>query len=89
MQNENFYFKDGNLIWLKDFSSKINSKYIYYWIDSKFGLESIFIRAIGSAQPALTIDLVKKNKMFFPKRIIQQKITSASSFEQTPPLIIV
>lgn len=79
VQNEQFYFKDGNLIWLKDFNTKINSKYIYYWIDSKFGLESIFIRAIGSAQPALTIDLVKKYKIFFPKKTIQDKIANILS----------
>lgn len=79
VQNEQFYFKDGNLIWLKDFNTKINSKYIYYWIDSKFGLASIFIRAIGSAQPALTIDLVKKYKMFFPKKTIQDKIANILS----------
>lgn len=79
VQNECFYFKDGNLIWLKDFNSEVNSKYIYYWLDSKFGLESIFIRAIGSAQPALTIDLVKKYKMFFPKRKTQDKIANILS----------
>lgn len=74
VQNEKFYFKDGNLIWLKDFCKEINSKYIYFWLDSKFGLESIYIRSIGSAQPALTIDLVKKYKMFFPTKNIQDKI---------------
>ena len=79
VQNEKFYFKDGNLIWLKDFKKDINSKYIYYWIDSKFGLESIFIRAIGSAQPALTIDLVKKYKMFFPEKSKQDKIVNILS----------
>ena len=79
VQNEKFYFKDGNLIWLKDFKKDINSKYIYYWIDSKFGLESIFIRAIGSAQPALTIDLVKKYKMFFPEKSKQDKIANILS----------
>ena len=79
VQNEKFYFKDGNLIWLKDFKKDINSKYIYYWIDSKFGLESIFIRAIGSAQPALTIDLVKKYKIFFPEKSKQDKIVKILS----------
>lgn len=79
VQNEKFYFKDGNLIWLKDFCKEINSKYIYFWLDSKFGLESIYIRSIGSAQPALTIDLVKKYKMFFPTKNIQDKIANILS----------
>src|SRR4030095_9006190 len=25
-----FYFKDGNLIWFKDFNKEIDSKYLYY-----------------------------------------------------------
>lgn len=66
VNNEEFYFKDGNLIWLKNFSENIDSSFLYYWLDSKFGWESIYMRAIGSAQPALTIDLVKKYKMLFP-----------------------
>lgn len=79
VQDEQFYFKDGNLIWLKDFDSEINSKYIYYWIDSKFGYESLYLRAIGSAQPALTIDIVKKYKLFVPEKKIQDKIANILS----------
>ena len=77
--DEEFYFKDGNLIWLKDFNDKIDSRYVFYWLDSNFGYESISARAIGSAQPALTIDLVKKYKMFFPSLSVQQKIANILS----------
>lgn len=79
VNNEEFYFKDGNLIWLKNFSENIDSSFLYYWLDSKFGWESIYMRAIGSAQPALTIDLVKKYKMLFPPLPTQQKIASILS----------
>ena len=79
VNNEEFYFKDGNLIWLKNFSENIDSSFLYYWLDSKSGWESIYMRAIGSAQPALTIDLVKKYKMLFPSLPTQQKIASILS----------
>ena len=79
VSNGDFYFKDGNLIWMKNFSKEINSKFLFYWIDSKSGWESIYMRAIGSAQPALTIDLLKKYKLPFPSRKVQDKIASILS----------
>lgn len=79
VDSEEFYFKDGNLIWLKNFSQKVDSKYIYCWLDSKFGYETIYYRAIGSAQPALTIDLVKKIKIQLPPLPTQRRIASILS----------
>src|SRR5659263_21148 len=47
-----FYFKDGNLIWLRNIKSELNIDYFCYWLKSiigQFSLESIMI---GSAQKA-------------------------------------
>lgn len=74
VNNEVFYFKDGNLIWLKDFSENINSKYLYYWISSDVGQKAIWSRTIGSAQPALTIDIIKQFELPVPDYKIQCKI---------------
>ena len=74
--NEKFYFKDGNLIWLNDFKEELNSKFLYYWIDSTFGTQTLWNRTIGSAQPALTIDSIKKLPIPIPSRKIQDKIAS-------------
>lgn len=79
VEDEEFYFKDGNLIWLSNFKESVNSRYVYYWISSDFGHDSIYMRSIGSAQPAITIDMVKKYKMFLPVRKIQDNIVNILS----------
>lgn len=76
VENEKFYFKDGNLIWLSDFKEELNSTFLYYWIDSTFGTQTLWNRTIGSAQPALTIDSIKKLSIPIPSRKIQDKIAS-------------
>ena len=79
VDDEVFYFKDGNLIWLSRFDNSVNSKYVYYWLSTSFGHDSIYMRAIGSAQPAITIDIVKKYKLFLPNRQTQDKIVDIMS----------
>lgn len=74
--DERFYFKDGNLIWLSNFKNELNSEFLYYWIDSSFGTQTLWNRTIGSAQPALTIDAIKKLTLPIPDRHIQNKIAS-------------
>lgn len=72
--DEKFYFKDGNLIWLSNFKKELNSQFLYYWIDSTFGTQTLWNRTIGSAQPALTIDSIKKLSIPIPSIEIQEKI---------------
>ena len=76
---EIFYFKDGNLIWLKNFSQEVNSKFIYYYINSDVGQKAMWSRTIGAAQPALTIDLVKQYEIPKPPLATQQKIADILS----------
>ena len=49
-----FYFKDGNLTWFKDFRV-LDSKYLYHWILSPQGKDSLLGNKIGGLQSALTI----------------------------------
>lgn len=79
VKDEVFYFKDGNLTWMKNFKSALNSRYLYYWLNSKFGKESLIIRAIGSSQAALTIDILKKYKFILSPIGIQNKIVEILS----------
>lgn len=79
VKDECFYFKDGNLTWMKDFSVELSSQYLYYWISSRFGRDSLMSRCIGSSQSALTIDILKKYKFFLPDRTTQDKIVAALS----------
>ena len=76
---EVFYFKDGNLIWLKKFSQEVNSKFVYYYISSEAGQKAMWSRTIGAAQPALTIDLVKHYEIPLPPLATQQKIADILS----------
>ena len=75
VDESDFYFKDGNLIWFKNFKKdKINSKYLYYIFKSKIFSEIIKNISIGSTQKAITIEQVKKIELEFPKIEIQNKI---------------
>ncbi|HBD63614.1 MAG TPA: restriction endonuclease subunit S [Clostridiales bacterium] len=71
---DHFYFKDGNLTWYKDFSSELNSKYLFYLFDSELGKDLIKSVAIGSSQSALTIDGMKNLEVPCPDICIQEKI---------------
>lgn len=79
VKNERFYFKDGNLTWMKNFKKELSSKYLYYWLNSRFGKESLINRAIGSSQAALTIDILKKYKIFLPTLRNQNQIVDILS----------
>ena len=63
VKDERFYFKDGNLIWIKDFDKKIDNEYLFIYLNSlkfKNELEKI---SIGSTQRAITILELKKIKI--------------------------
>jgi len=74
--NDNpFYFKDGNLIWLKGISE--NSIFIDYMLG--FHKKQILDSAIGSSQKALTIKELKKIKIQLPPLKEQEKIADILS----------
>lgn len=78
-ENYDFYFKDGNLIWLKDFSDKVSSSYLELYFRSELGEKAIESMLIGAAQKALTIDGVKKIKLNLPPLETQKNIASILS----------
>ena len=69
-----FYFKDGNLTWVKDIIAEVEPYYIYLWLSSNVGQKEIQNNLIGSSQKALTIDSLKKIKIFLPPLTTQKKI---------------
>lgn len=66
VKNEEFYFKDGNLTWFKDFNLKGYNYYLYYWIKFGEGKRNIDKITIGSTQKALTISSLKGMKIIIP-----------------------
>lgn len=59
VKTEKFYFKDGNIIWFKNFIPSILSQYLYYYFKSQMFKNKISEISIGSTQKAITIDSLK------------------------------
>ena len=57
--NDEFYFKDGNLIWFRQFEG-LNSKFLYYWLQSHRGHAQLSKCTIGTSQSAYTIERLKE-----------------------------
>ena len=77
----NFYFKDGNLTWFRKFNNII-PKYLFYWIISPQGKETLSHAKIGSTQEAYTIVKLKELSLAIPPLPEQRAITVVlSSFD--------
>lgn len=71
-EDTQFYFKDGNLTWFRNFDSKLDSKYLMYWLRSRVGQQELDRISIGSTQRALTI-VALKSLPFSPPPVSDQK----------------
>ncbi len=74
-----FYFKDGNLIWLRNIKPELNSAYLYYWIKSSIGQYTLESIMIGSAQKALTIVGLKSLGVTLPSSAYQSLVVDILS----------
>ena len=72
--SDKFYFKDGNLTWLKDFTKSINPRFIYYFISNSFLRTYLNSICIGSSQAALTIEKLKNIEISVPTKNIQNRV---------------
>ena len=79
VDEENFYFKDGNLTWFRSKKDIINPSFLYYWFESRAAKEQIDSMCIGSTQKALTIDTLSKFILNLPPLATQQKIAAILS----------
>lgn len=80
VENEEFYFKDGNLTWFRNFEEAGYRNYIYLWIRSELGKKEIDAITIGSTQKALTITVLKKMKVLkFTDEVLEQFSTISNS----------
>lgn len=75
VDKEKFYFKDGNLTWLRN-NELITPRFLYYWLITYQAQNQINSKCIGSTQKALTIEILKKFYITFPDIKTQKKITS-------------
>lgn len=70
-KDDEFYFKDGNIVWLKDFNS-VDKYYLKYALQSF--VEQIRMLSRGAAYSALTIEKLNKYKIPVPSIKEQQQI---------------
>lgn len=73
VDEEKFYFKDGNLTWLRC-NEKCIPKFLYLWFNSAEAKNQIEVMCIGSTQKALTIDALNKFNVSLPPLEVQKKI---------------
>lgn len=76
---DKFYFKDGNLTWFRNFTNKLYSQYLYYWVISKQGAGVLNNATIGSSQKALTISALKNIEIAVPPIATQHQIADILS----------
>ena len=69
-----FYFKDGNVTWIKDYKTEANGAFVYQWVQSKETKEQIKSVTIGSTQQALTISALKDLDILIPDRETVHKV---------------
>jgi type I restriction enzyme S subunit len=71
---EEFYFKDGNLTWIKKYKTFLKGEYLHLWLNSENGKDQINGEVIGSTQKALTISSLRNFKILFPNEEVYQQI---------------
>ena len=71
-----FYFKDGNVTWFRNFSAELNSKFLFYWLSSPAIQRRLDEISIGSTQRALTISALKSLEIELPCLSTQEMIVS-------------
>lgn len=76
VDEEDFYFKDGNLTWLRS-GDKLLNKYLFLWLNSPDAQHQIDAKCIGSTQKALTIETLNKFYIPLPSISEQKRICAA------------
>ena len=73
VDEDEFYFKDGNLTWLRC-NDKTTPEFLYLWLNSAEAKNQIDAKCIGSTQKALTIETLNKFEVTLPPMDAQVKI---------------
>ena len=73
-EDKKFYFKDGNIIWIKNFNQSIAPNYLKIFMQSFDFRNQILNFAMGGAQKALTIEKLFNAKIKIPCEEEQKKI---------------
>lgn len=78
VEDEDFYFKDGNVIWFKNFKIESSNYFLYDFMQTKQFADLINEITIGSTQNAITINSFGQQKIVFPNQNILEKYINFS-----------
>jgi len=67
--NDPFYFKDGNLTWIKSYKSHIQYDFVFEWLNSNSAAQKIESIKIGSTQQAITIKALNNLTLIIPSHL--------------------
>jgi len=77
-EGDEFYFKDGNLLWFREVQG-FDSRYLFYWLKSHDGRSQLQKCTIGTSQSAYTIERLKEIQLPGTSLHKQQRIASVLS----------
>ena len=78
-KRDKFYFKDGNLTWLRNYKDFVFPCYIFYWLKSNEAFNILNNIALGAAQKALTIVKLKDIEVPLPSINAQHRFATILS----------
>ena len=81
-KDDGFYFKDGNIIWLKKFSTKANSQFIKYLFSNAFVKDQITAGSTGGTVGTYTITNAKNTIIPLPPLSTQKQLITEIEAEQ-------
>lgn len=81
-KTDKFYFKDGNIIWLRNFAKKINSAFIKHLFRSDLVMNQIKASAVGGTVGTYTITNAKKTKIPLPSLEVQKQMVEEVEKEE-------
>jgi len=79
VREEEFYFKDGNVIWIKNYQNSIFPYYIYDFMQTDKFVEFINDITIGSTQGAITIKSLGDCNILMPKNEVLKSYSLISN----------
>ena len=81
-KEDKFYFKDGNIIWLKNFSKKVDSKFIKILFDTDLVQNQIKGFSAGGTVGTYTITNANKTKIPLPLLEIQKQLVAETEEQE-------
>ena len=78
VDNEEFYFKDGNVVWFKNFKKPNWNYFLYDFMQTEQFTSLIEEITIGSTQSAITIKTFGQQKIVFPESVTLKRYIDLS-----------